>query len=295
LLRYCYVCSSGGNPEQTACVLCSNSGGAYKATNVPGVWAHGLCATWIPEVFATDHTGRILNIDYLDPKRERLKCSLCSSKGTCVQCAYGRCTTAVHPWCCLTNPRGYTHRIVKNEKDETVWEIFCKAHAYAVHEPIKPKPKAKSQAIVMKSNTYDNDSDGMVGYSSESKFGNENTSKLKRKSSNSRMVDSSSDEEDAGVGITKRMGKGKAPMSAGSNEHPTSNSMSSSQAKASQFLTLSEWPGQAEGEGLDLDHFWNFASSAFPEDHPSDVSQCDDSDFLCTNQSNVYSSGWSLC
>lgn len=252
-------------------MLCSNTGGAYKPTNVPGVWAHGLCATWIPEVFATDHTGRVLNLDYLDAKRDRLKCSLCSSKGTCVQCSFGRCTSAVHPWCCLTNPRGFTHRIVKNEKDDTVWEIFCKAHSHAVYEPIKPKAKAKSQTILIKSN-HDGDSEGRAGYSSESKFAQDTSAVRNRKSANSRIIDSSSEDEGLGGGITKRMGKGKVPTSSSNVEHSPAKFSQNSQGKVSQFLSLSEWPGQAEGDGLDLDHFWNFASTAFPEDHSSDVS-----------------------
>jgi hypothetical protein len=31
---------------------------------------------------------------------------------------------------------------------------------------------------------------------------------------------------------------------------------------------MSEWPGQSEGEGMDLDHFWNVVSMYHPEDHP---------------------------
>ena len=38
------------------------------------------------------------------------------------------------------------------------------------------------------------------------------------------------------------------------------------------ILTLNEWPGQSEGEAMDLDHFWNVAAMQYPEDHPAAVS-----------------------
>jgi hypothetical protein len=37
------------------------------------------------------------------------------------------------------------------------------------------------------------------------------------------------------------------------------------------MLTMSEWPGQAEGEAMDLEHFWNIVSMQYPEDHPPEV------------------------
>lgn len=37
------------------------------------------------------------------------------------------------------------------------------------------------------------------------------------------------------------------------------------------ILTLNEWPGQSEGEAMDLDHFWNVASVQYPEDHSGEV------------------------
>ena len=38
-----------------------------------------------------------------------------------------------------------------------------------------------------------------------------------------------------------------------------------------RVLTLSEWPGQAAGEGLDLAHFWNVVSMMYPEDRGEQV------------------------
>ena len=34
---------------------------------------------------------------------------------------------------------------------------------------------------------------------------------------------------------------------------------------------LSEWPGQSEGEPIDLPHFWNVVSMMYPEEHSREV------------------------
>jgi len=115
-----------------------------------GKWAHSLCCQWIPEIYVVlDKNAQNLNLVNLDKKRFKLRCGLCSNnKGACVQCSYGRCTTSVHPWCALKTPQGCTRRIVSNADGEVMWEIFCKAHATAVSEPIKPKPKAKQSVPI---------------------------------------------------------------------------------------------------------------------------------------------------
>ena len=51
-------------------------------------------------------------------------------------------------------------------------------------------------------------------------------------------------------------------------ESSEGNKVSSGTATATVH-TMSEWPGQAEGEGMDLEHFWNIVSMSFPEDHSS--------------------------
>jgi hypothetical protein len=42
--------------------------------------------------------------------------------------------------------------------------------------------------------------------------------------------------------------------------------------------TFSEWPGQTEGEPMDLPHIWNVISMQYPEDHPKEV--CEPSPLL---------------
>lgn len=120
----------------TACELCKFTGGAYKQADSKGLWVHQLCANWQPEVYVVEKGGQtLINISGLDKARMRLKCSHCHvSGGASVQCSYGRCTVAVHPWCCLHDPKGFTKRIVKTPDGDTLWEIFCKAHASAISD-----------------------------------------------------------------------------------------------------------------------------------------------------------------
>jgi hypothetical protein len=54
------------------------------------------------------------------------------------------------------------------------------------------------------------------------------------------------------------------------------NGRAGAPARASQgaggfpVLTMLEWPGQAEGESMDLEHFWNVIAMQFPEDHTAE-------------------------
>lgn len=144
LLRFCDVCAAGEDVHKTVCELCQNCGGAYKALDKPGKWIHSLCASWIPEIYFLDtKKTALMTISRLDKKRFRLKCALCSGKGACIECKHGKCRTAAHPWCVLHNPCGFTKRVVKDEDNTMVWDIFCKTHASSVSDPIKPKPKSK--------------------------------------------------------------------------------------------------------------------------------------------------------
>ena len=64
------------------------------------------------------------------------------------------------------------------------------------------------------------------------------------------------------------------PSSSTATSFSASATSSSGPATSSPYplLTMSEWPGQAEGEGMDLDHFWKVAAASFPEDHSPEVS-----------------------
>jgi hypothetical protein len=91
MIRYCNVCSVDLDPAKLACALCSHTSGAYKPTDTKGEWVHALCAGWIPEVFCADYSKmQPFVLRNMDKKRYKLKCSLCTQKGACIQCCYGR-------------------------------------------------------------------------------------------------------------------------------------------------------------------------------------------------------------
>ena len=124
-------------------------------TEQPEKWVHVLCARGIPEALevvlptaqcAAADMPALLYVDlrYLRRDRYKLACALCSSEGACIQCCSGRCTAAAHPWCVVKDPQGFTRRTVTNSNGNTVWEIFCQAHARAVYKPYDNK---KTSAI----------------------------------------------------------------------------------------------------------------------------------------------------
>lgn len=251
---YCYPCSENIDPKLLACELCPYTGGAYKHTDKSGKWAHPICANWIPEVHESYERdkGVYINLKWLDHKRAKLRCAICHKKGgACVQCSYGRCSVAAHSWCALRNmAAGYTKRIVKDGEDSTSWEIFCKSHATAVSDPVKQKKNKSSnqsrfeedEEVVAVPKKDKPSHDGVGGFDQlriESGTGKELLSNVidDRK-------DESDDDSDEGEG-----------------ENQTTFPL----------LNLSEWPGISEGEGMDSDHFWNYISGCFPEDHSHKV------------------------
>ena len=124
--RFFNVCAekTDSDPATTVCELCSNTGGAYYPTDKSGKWVHALCSYWIPELYMSKIKGvSVTMLTNLDKKRFKLKCSLCTLKGACIQCCYGRCATAAHPYCVFHRPQGFTKRVVKNEDGEMLWEV----------------------------------------------------------------------------------------------------------------------------------------------------------------------------
>lgn len=133
------MCEEGGEPILINCAICSHSGSALKKTEIPNKWIHVLCGMWIPDVYVD--SNNVYNISKISPVRYKLPCKLCHKKGAIIQCAYGRCATSAHPWCAVKLNLGFSHRIVKNPDHHPplLWEIFCKNHASAVSDPVKPK------------------------------------------------------------------------------------------------------------------------------------------------------------
>ena len=137
----------------TKCELCWETGGAFKPCEVTGKWVHSLCANWMPEIYCGNAaTMQPYIISGLDKKRFNLKCNLCKNSGACIQCSFGKCTVSAHPRCALEKISGFTHRIIKDpDSDSSLWQIFCKSHAEAVKDPLKPSKKGRR--------TVDNDED----------------------------------------------------------------------------------------------------------------------------------------
>lgn len=141
-VRLCEVCAAGGDPSMTECEICRHAGSALSKTIEPGKWVHGLCALWVPEVYSNSGSNFCFDLSQIDPTRYKIKCRLCTKRnGAIVQCSYGRCAAGAHPYCGVRCRKGFTHRIVKNPDfpESLLWEIFCKQHANAVYEPVKPK------------------------------------------------------------------------------------------------------------------------------------------------------------
>jgi hypothetical protein len=209
---------------------------------------------------------------------------------------------------------------VKNEDGELLWEIFCKNHASAVNEPLKPKPKSKindnivyvqeEEELFYEPNTKSRKSSEAVSSSSASKshhkhgFSEDVSSKLSMAHSlkfnlpplaketelettnngrmngkhkkNSLIIDDDDDEdnednednEDEDQKPNKNLNKGKSVKSTAKSETHASTSNTTF-----PLLNMSEWPGQSEGEAMDLAHFWNVVSTSFPSDHSPEVNE----------------------
>jgi PHD-zinc-finger like domain len=299
------VCAAGEDVSKTVCELCSNTGGAYKSVEKSGKWVHSLCSTWIPEIYSMDIQGEtVLTLKELDRKRFKLKCVLCTGKGACIQCSYGKCCIPAHPWCILHTPKGFTRRVIKDEDDQMVWDIFCKAHATAVSEPLKPKAKQKITTQIVTAPVVDlseekfksrkgDRRDTKLQYSmshsvrrtsvpkgggdasNDSLSGRDDSSETfkKKKKPRSRDSDDDNDESDESQEDEEVVKIVRASKTLKRKDDGAKNGRlhASPLQKIFPVLTLVEWPGQAEGEAMDLDHFWNVAAMHYPEDHTMEV------------------------
>ena len=367
-----------------------------------------MCAAWIPEIYISDikEYPTKLTIKGIDKKRFRLKCGLCSGKGACVECKHGKCRTAAHPWCVVNKPGGYTRRVVKDEDDDLIWQIFCKTHASSVTDPLKPKQKSKVvqqlagvaipgsepiekikekvkkndreslpqlsmahsvkkinlTAIVKKPvvdtvHNIDQPSEEYKNSSSSSSSGSAVKSNGKNSITGEKSMTPKNNGKNEKSDVSSRGKKARGPYKKkgsisgtengdsdgdeidGKHDNNTSGSGSGGGGKDNlvdkkgvksikskqnnhqmnkngnntiddnnqdnnqddnknnnednnnddnkigtdptdtlestvnySILTLNEWPGQSEGEAMDLDHFWNVAAMQYPEDHPAAVS-----------------------
>lgn len=212
---------------------------------------------------------------------------------------------AAHPYCVLTKPQGFTRRTIKDEHGELLWEVFCKPHAHAVSEPLKPKPKSKLQemslfeeveeevvyeTVVVKKGKNEgkgkeDSKNKLLSMSHALKFSMGSSVGTRSGLVNYRQAsvlhdddeedeedddDDDDDEDDKKKNKKGRAGKGKS-LPPTTRSSSTQALQTASSVQSYPVHTMSEWPGQTEGEAMDLFHFWNVVSMSFPEDHTSEV------------------------
>eukprot|EP01033_Poteriospumella_lacustris_P007294 gene7294-5247_t len=178
---------------------------------------------------------------------------------------------------------GFTRRIIKDDEGEPHWEIFCKAHAKAVSDPVKKSAKNKHQshtsaALFEDHEIYWEDPDApppvhpqgrrqSAGQSSSSSAAHANATPAAsaKPSVTLNLVEDIGDDAD----IVLKDDDEDDQMDSDDDDKPSGLAGALQENSASSFPTLSllEWPGLSEGDGMDLDHFWNFTSSFFAEDH----------------------------
>jgi hypothetical protein len=91
-----------------------------------------------------------------DKKRYHLECTSCPLRGACAQCAYRRCTKAIHPYCALHQPKGFRHRIRYCENADSRWEIYCETHAKYIDFDGKGNGKRKFHEMQPNNNNNNN-------------------------------------------------------------------------------------------------------------------------------------------
>ena len=153
----------------------------------------------------------------------------------------------MHPTCALNPKSGWTRRIIKCEETGSQWDMFCPTHAAAVKDPVKPKPKKAPmvEASVEEAVSVNRSRHSRPPRTSEGSVGRMSTFSFP----------------------PDHIAQAMAVISAQQAKEMMRSSARPSVTSEEAVFTLSEWPGMAEGEAMDLEHFWNFVSMMFPEDH----------------------------
>jgi hypothetical protein len=107
-------------------------------------------------------------------------------------------------------------------------------------------PKGKNRPIVLTS-----DEESEASHHTQKIIRKQSKKSKKRSNSFTPLQQQDSGDSDGGEGVTRN---------------------DQQQANLFNVHTFSEWPGQAEGEPMDLPHIWNVISMMFPEDYSLEVS-----------------------
>ncbi|XP_020284725.1 peregrin isoform X2 [Pseudomyrmex gracilis] len=139
------------------CVLCPNTGGAFKQTDRPSEWAHVVCALWIPEVrFAnTVFLEPIDSIESIPQARWKLTCCVCKRRGVgaCIQCHKSNCYAAFHVTCAQQAGLCMRMRTVQPANGEPMLvqkTAYCEAHTPVDYQPSTNPVDARRRAIANK-------------------------------------------------------------------------------------------------------------------------------------------------
>ncbi|KAJ7923932.1 PHD-zinc-finger like domain-containing protein, partial [Mycena leptocephala] len=124
----CRPCSVSPG-TQVSCILCPNSGGAFKQTT-QGEWIHLLCAIWVPETFVSNDVFMepVIGIEDISKQRWKLKCSICTRReGACIQCVKQSCFLAFHVTCARKSKLLFPMRSTQGSELHKL-ACFCERH-----------------------------------------------------------------------------------------------------------------------------------------------------------------------
>lgn len=127
-------------PPPPRCALCPVEGGVLKPTTVRDVWAHPLCALWVPETVVVDpeEVEPIDRLQYVHRDRWALKCVVCNRRhGACIQCHAPNCFRSYHASCAfLAGLPMEVKNICKPKPPKTMSAVVNAAAAVQVLVPL---------------------------------------------------------------------------------------------------------------------------------------------------------------
>nr|KAJ0198484.1 hypothetical protein LSAT_V11C700381990 [Lactuca sativa] len=125
---FCSQCQITDKNKDSSCCLCPFNGGALKPTN-NGLWAHIVCALFIPEVFFHDPEGREgIDCSKVPLRRWGKKCYVCrKTHGCAIDCSEENCGLSFHVTCGLKEDLCIEYKEGRNKG--AIVAGFCKRHS----------------------------------------------------------------------------------------------------------------------------------------------------------------------